>query len=40
MIRRKREKEPVQLKGNRKDDLDRIRGVRKRVDPERGPENK
>ncbi|MDQ0286961.1 hypothetical protein J2Z49_002078 [Desulfofundulus luciae] len=30
----------VEVKGNRKEDLNRIRGAQRLVDPERGPENK
>ncbi|WP_259497739.1 hypothetical protein [Desulfofundulus thermocisternus] len=30
----------VEVKGNRNEDLNRIRGTQLLVDPERGPENK
>ncbi|MHB1041492.1 MAG: hypothetical protein ACYC0Q_01455 [Eubacteriales bacterium] len=30
----------VEVKGNRKENLNRVRGTRKFVDPEKGPENK
>lgn len=35
-----RAKNVQELKGNRKEDLNRIRGVGPVVDPERGPSNK
>jgi uncharacterized protein YcgL (UPF0745 family) len=41
VIDKSERKEEVDLKmAKRKEDLDRIRGMRKIIDPERGPENK
>lgn len=40
MARRKKGNGKIELKGNRKEDLNRIRGTQKIIDPERGPENK
>lgn len=37
-IRKERVKDG--LKGNRKEDLNRIRGMQRTINPERGPENK
>lgn len=40
MARNKKEQNKVELKGNRKEDLNRIRGNQRVIDPERGPANK
>lgn len=40
MARRKKDIGKIEIKGNRKEDLNRIRGTQKVIDPERGPENK
>lgn len=40
MAGRKNNSGKVELKGNRKEDLNRIRGTQRVVDPERGPANK
>jgi len=40
MVRRKKDTRKAGTKGNRKEDLNRIRSARRVIDPERGPENK
>lgn len=37
---KKKNKLTVETKGNRKEDLNRVRGTQRIYDPERGPENK
>lgn len=40
MARRKKDVDKVDVKGNRKEDLNPIRGMQRIIDPEKGPENK
>ncbi|MFZ5642087.1 MAG: hypothetical protein ACOY46_00695 [Bacillota bacterium] len=40
MKKNKNNTKEKELKGNRKEDLDRIRGMRDLLDPERGPSNR
>ncbi len=37
---KKKQKPGIEPKGNRKEDLNRVRGAQSILDPERGPENK
>jgi len=37
---KKKQRREIELKGNRKEDLNRVRGTQRIYDPERGPENK
>ena len=40
MARHKKDVDKVNVKGNRKEDLNPIRGKQGIIDPEKGPENK
>lgn len=37
---KKKQQRDIEPKGNRKEDLNRVRGTQRIYDPERGPENK
>ncbi|HPU35610.1 MAG TPA: hypothetical protein PL078_01425 [Bacillota bacterium] len=40
MAGRKKKPVKIEVRGNRKEDLNRFRGTQKVIDPELGPENK